>query len=64
MLVHCLFAPQMFTVEHSLISDDGGIFDIHNNTAFTVIYLGIPYLDNFHLLTDDNQLYTDMSNFL
>ena len=58
-----LFSPQMFTVEHSLISDDGGMFDIYNNT-FTVIHLGIPYLDNFHLLTDDNQLCTDMSNFL
>ena len=53
----------MFTVEHSLISDDGGIIDIYNY-AFTVIYLGTSYLDNFHLLTDDNQLYTDMSNFL
>ena len=53
----------MFTVEHSLISDNGGIIDTYNY-ASTVMHLGITYLDNFHLLTDDNQLYTDMSNFL
>ena len=59
--MHCLFVPQMFAVEHSLISNNGRMFGIY---VIILSCLGAPYLHNFHWLTDGNQLYTGMSNFL
>ena len=59
--MHCLFVPQMFAVEHSLISDNRRVFGIY---AIILSHLCVLYLYNFHWLIGDNRLYTGMSNFL